>query len=150
MKNFGIWKKVVSKRSCTCKACKDGITKDTEVMKYYSTIQPKGLTFCIDCYAKRNKEFSGIFTTSNTFGSSKITKNHVIKVRAPFSDYPYFTSKEFDGFTDRNGIATDFFKYCENRFTSGHVVGTALKHNWRVFIDGIEIFSFEDLDAITR
>lgn len=150
MENFGFWEKVVAKRACSCKACGKSLEKGMEVMKYYSSIQPKGLTFDIECHNSRNKDFEGIFTTSNTFGSSKITKNHVVKVRAPFSDYPYFTSKEFDGFTDRNGIATDFYKYCENRFTSGHVVGTALKHNWRVFIDGIEIFSFEDLDRITR
>ena len=150
MKNYCELILTVGQRKCSCKACGKSLIKGDKVYKYYSTIQQKGLTYDVECVEKINRDFSGSFYTINKEYDSKTTNNHVLTVRALVSDFAYFASKDFTNFRKVNKTTANYSCYCVNRYTSGHVCGTAFKYGWRVWCDGIEIFSFEDLDAITR
>lgn len=150
MKKLGELQLTVAKRGCTCKACGKSLAKGDNVYKYYSTIQPKGLTYDVECVDKMNRDFRGSFYTINKEYESKTTKNHVLTVRALVSDFAYFASKGFISFRKVNKSVADYSCYCVNRYTSGHVASTAWNNGLRVWCDGVEIFNFEDLDAITR
>ena len=150
MKKLGELKLTVAQRKCTCKACGKSLLKGDKVYKYYSTSQQKGITYDVECVEKINRDFNGSFYTINKEYESKTTKNHVLTVRGLVDDFPYFSSKGFVSFRKVNKNVADYSCYCVNRYTSGHVASTAWNNGWRVWCDGIEIFSFEDLDAITR
>ena len=150
MKKLGELKLTVAQRGCTCKACGKSLEKGENVYKYFSTIQPKGLTYDVECVNKINRDFNGSFYTINKEYNSKTTKNHVLTVRGLVNDFAYFASKGFVSFRKVNKNVADFSCYCVNRYTSGHVASTAWSNGLRVWCDGVEIFNFEDLDAITR
>lgn len=150
IKNLGTLTLTTAQRSCKCKACGKMLLKGENVYKYYSTIQPKGLTYDAECVNKVNREFSGSFYSINQKYNSKTTSDHVLTVRGYVSDFPYFASKGFTDFRKVNKTVADYSIYCVNRYTSGHVASTAWNNGLRVWGDGVEIFSFEDLDAITR
>lgn len=150
MINYGEMVFTQAQRVCTCKGCNERMTQGTPMYKYMSSIQPKGMAFCFSCYKAMTKDFIGTFSSSNTYGNSKITKNHILTVRGFINDFPYFRKNHLCDNVKVNGEVADYSSYNENRYTSGHVIGTAFEHNWRVWIDGVEIFNFEDLDAITR
>ena len=150
MKKLGELKLTVAQRSCKCKACGKPLEKGENVYKYFSTIQPKGLTYDVECVNKVNRDFIGSFYTINKEYNSKTTNNHVLTVRGLADDFPYFSSKGFSTFRKVNKNVADYSCYCVNRYTSGHVASTAWNNGLRVWCDGVEIFNFEDLDAITR
>lgn len=149
MINYGEMVKTTARRRCTCKSCGEKMVQGDDVYKYFSTMQ-NGITYCINCVNAILTNFEGSFASTNKDYNAKTTKNHSLVVRGFLLDFPYFGSKGLTTYKNVNGVVGDFSSYEVNRYTTGHVVGTALKHNWRVFIDGVEIFSFEDLDAITR
>lgn len=150
MRSLGELVLTVAQRSCKCKACGKSLVKGENVYKYYSTIQPKGLTYDLECVDKVNRDFSGCFASINKEYNSKTTNNHILTVRGLVSDFAYFASKGFAEFRKVNKTTADYSAYCVNRYTSGHVASTAWNNGLRVWCDGVEIFSFEDLDAITR
>lgn len=150
MKNLGELVSTKAMRACKCKACGKSLTKGDNVYKYFSTIQPKGLTYDVECVDKINRDFSGSFYSINKEYESKTTANHVLTVRALVSDFAYFASKGFAEFRKVNKTTADYSAFCVNRYTSGHVASTAWNNGLRVWCDGVEIFSFEDLDRLTR